>query len=156
MGGFRSGGASQSRAVYAARAQRGAPAGAKGLLVVAPRSLPPRGPACLDQRPALAGQRRPSLTEPVVSDNTGFLEIRFTQPARKHRIGRTSARHVLATAEPNSVSTTSGADAWLYAGPDERGRELEVIALEVYPADGERPYLLVIHVMPTQLRGDPP
>ena len=91
-----------------------------------------------------------------MSDNTHALEIRFTQSARKHRIGRTSARHVLATAEPTAVTTTSGADAWLYVGPDERGRELEVIALEVYPADGERPYLLVIHVMPTQLRGDPP
>jgi hypothetical protein len=49
---------------------------------------------------------------------------------------------------------TSGADAWLYVGSDERGRELEVIALEVHPGDGGRPYLLVIHVLPTQLRGD--
>ena len=91
-----------------------------------------------------------------MSDNTSGWEIRFTQSARKHRIGRTSARHVLATAEPTAVTTTSGADAWLYVGPDERGRQLEVIALEVYPADGGRSYLLVIHVMPTQLRGDRP
>ncbi|WP_448623990.1 hypothetical protein [Geodermatophilus sp. URMC 64] len=83
-------------------------------------------------------------------------EIRFTQSARRHRIGRTSARHVLATAEPAAVTTTSGADAWRYVGPDERGRELEVIALEVHPADGGRTYLLVIYVMPTQLRGDRP
>ena len=74
--------------------------------------------------------------------------------ARKHRIGRPSARHVLATAEPTAVTTTSGANAWLYVGPDERGRELEIIALEVHPADGGQSYLLVIHVMPTQLRGD--
>jgi hypothetical protein len=91
-----------------------------------------------------------------VSNNTEFLEIRFTRSARKHRIGRASARHVLVTVEPTAVTTTGGADAWLYVGPDERGRELEVIALEVYPADGGRPYLLVIHVMPTQLRGDRP
>ena len=89
-----------------------------------------------------------------MSDNTGPLEIRFTQSARKHRIGRASARHVLATAEPTAVTTTSGANAWLYVGPDERGRELEIIALEVHPADGGQSYLLVIHVMPTQLRGD--
>ena len=89
-----------------------------------------------------------------MSDNTGPLEIRFTQSARKHRIGRASARHVLATAEATAVTTTSGADAWLYVGPDERGRELEIIALEAYPADGGQSYLLVIHVMPTQLRGD--
>ena len=67
------------------------------------------------------------------------------------RIGRASARHVLATTDPTPVTTSSGAKAWLYVGPDERGRELEVIALEV--ADAAQPYLLVIHVMPTQLRG---
>jgi hypothetical protein len=79
------------------------------------------------------------------------LEIRFTQSARRHRIGRASARHVLATSDPTPVTTSSGTEAWLYVGPDERGRELEVIALEV--ADAAQPYLLVIHVMPTQLRG---
>ena len=89
-----------------------------------------------------------------MSNNTHPLEIRFTQSARRHRIGRASARHVLATAEPTAVTTTSGADAWLYVGPDERGRELGIIALEVHPADGGQSYLLVIHVMPTQLRGD--
>ena len=91
-----------------------------------------------------------------MSDNTNPLELRFTKSARKHRIGRASARYVLATAEPTAITTTTGADAWLYVGPDERGRELEVIALEVHPADGGRRYLLVIHVMPTQLRGDSP
>ncbi len=91
-----------------------------------------------------------------MSDNTDYLEIRFTQSARKHRIGRASAHHVLTSTEPTAVTTTSGADAWLYVGPDERGRELEIIAVEVKPAEAERPYLLVIHVMPTQLRGDSP
>jgi len=88
-----------------------------------------------------------------VSDNTERGEIRFTQSARRHRIGRASARHVLATTDPTLVSTSSGGDAWLYVGPDERGRELEIIVLEVQPADAAQPYLLVIHVMPTQLRG---
>ena len=88
-----------------------------------------------------------------MSDNTDALEIRFTRSARKHRIGRTSARHVLANTRPTPVTATSGADAWLYVGRDERGRELEIIAVEVQPADAGRPYLLVIHVMPTQLRG---
>ena len=86
-----------------------------------------------------------------MSDNTSWWEIRFTQSARRHRIGRASARHVLATTNPTPVTTGSGADAWLYVGPDERGRELELVALEV--ADAGQPYLLVIHVMPTQLRG---
>jgi hypothetical protein len=85
-------------------------------------------------------------------NNTDGWEIRFTQSARKHRIGRASARHVLAGTEPMPVTTTGGTDAWLYLGPDERGRELEIIAVEVRPAEAA-PYLLVIHVMPTQLRG---
>jgi hypothetical protein len=91
-----------------------------------------------------------------MSDNTGALEIRFTLSARKHRIGRTSTRHVLAGTRPTPVTATSGADAWLYVGLDERGRELEVIAVEVQPADGGQHYLLVIHVMPTHLQGDSP
>jgi hypothetical protein len=54
-----------------------------------------------------------------VSDNTDPLEVRLTQSARKHRIGRACVRYVLATAEPTAVTTPSGADAWLYVGPDE-------------------------------------
>ena len=88
-----------------------------------------------------------------MSDNNDQAGIRFTQSARRHRIGRASARHVLATTDPTQVTTSSGANAWLYIGPDERGRELEIIALDVQPADAGQPYLLVIHVMPTQLRG---
>jgi hypothetical protein len=88
-----------------------------------------------------------------VSDNSSWWEIRFTQSARRHRIGRTSARHVLATTAPTPVTTSSGTAAWIYIGPDERGRELEIIALEVQPADAAQPHLLVIHAMPTQLRG---
>jgi hypothetical protein len=91
------------------------------------------------------------LTGAILSDNSDRGEIRFAQSARRHRIGRASARHVLATTDPTPVTTTSGAKVWLYIGPDERGRELEIIALEV--ADAAQPYLLVIHVMPTQLRG---
>ena len=93
------------------------------------------------------------MTEVIVLDNNDQAGIRFTQSARRHRIGRASARHVLATTDPTPVSTSSGANAWPYIGPDERGRELEIIALEVQPADAAQPYLLVIHVMPTQLRG---
>ncbi len=58
----------------------------------------------------------------------------------------------MATAESDAVTTASGAEAWCWIGPDERGRELEVLAIEIEPEDAE-PYLLVIHVMPTQLRG---
>jgi hypothetical protein len=59
----------------------------------------------------------------------------------------------MASAEPTLITTDSGTDAWLFVGPDERGRELEIIAIEARPAGASSPYLLVIHVMPTQLRG---
>lgn len=58
----------------------------------------------------------------------------------------------MATVSPESISISRGTDAWSYVGSDERGRELEIIAIEVTPSVGE-PYLLVIHVMPTRLRG---
>jgi len=81
-----------------------------------------------------------------------MLEIRFTQAARKHRIGRASVRYVMSTVIPPGTVTTQGNQAWTYIGADERGRELEVIAVEIGQQPGQRPYLLVIHVMPTGLR----
>lgn len=87
-----------------------------------------------------------------MSDNIDGVLICLAQSARRHRIGRASARHVMATVSPELVTTSRGVDAWSYVGADERGRELAIIAIEVTPPDGE-PYLLVIHVMPTRLRG---
>lgn len=87
-----------------------------------------------------------------MSDNNPAGEIRFTRSAPRHRIGRTSARHVMASTEPMLVTTAGGVDAWLYIGRDERGRELEIIAIAVQPPTGP-PYLLVIHIMPTEFRG---
>ena len=55
---------------------------------------------------------------------------------------------------PTSTSTHRGSPAWLYVGPDDRGRELEIIATEVVDPTGEE-NLLVVHVMPTALRGRP-
>lgn len=73
--------------------------------------------------------------------------IRFTQSARKHRIGPAHALHVIDTVEP---TRTPGPDAthdrlsWI--GEDDRGVELEIIAVDLPE------YLLVIHVMPAQYR----
>jgi hypothetical protein len=58
----------------------------------------------------------------------------------------------MSTIAPTWTTTLAGAGAWLWVGTDERGRELEIIAVAVAPLDDE-PYLLVVHVMPTQLRG---
>jgi hypothetical protein len=79
------------------------------------------------------------------------VEIRFTKAARRHRIGRASARHVMATTTPTEVMTTQGNLGWLYIGPDERSRELEIIAVEM-TSDAGATFLLVVHVMPTTLR----
>jgi hypothetical protein len=48
--------------------------------------------------------------------------------------------------------TAQGSPAWGYIGSDERGRELEVIAVEIGQGEGRDSILLVIHAMPTSLR----
>lgn len=71
--------------------------------------------------------------------------LRFSHSARKHRIGRASARHVIATSPAQSdLHPVTGETLWSWEGDDERGRELEIVAVEKPDA------LLVIHVMPTQ------
>jgi len=77
--------------------------------------------------------------------------IRFTRRSRRYRIGKASARHVIATI-PAAVSTdpSTGVETLTWIGDDERGRELEIVALD-------RPdCLLVIHVMPTHYRRTKP
>lgn len=69
---------------------------------------------------------------------------RFTQSARKHRLGRA---HVLAAmeaaGEPERVPAEGDLDdRLLWVGGDDRGVVLEVIAVDLPD------YLLVIHAMP--------
>lgn len=73
--------------------------------------------------------------------------IRFTRGSRKHRIGRKSACHVIAMTAANiTTDPETGDTALSWIGLDERGRELEIVAVE-------RPdCFLVIHVMPTHYR----
>ena len=78
------------------------------------------------------------------------MEILFTQAARRHRIGRSSARHVMATTTPTEVSTAQGNPGWRYVGRDQRNRELEIIAVEVTLDNAT--YLVVVQVMPITLR----
>ena len=83
------------------------------------------------------------------------MEIKFTQAARRHRIGRASVRWVMAHNTPTAITTNSGDVAWQWVGLDERGRELEVIAIEVQGEQDAEPVLLVIHVMPNYRKGNP-
>ncbi len=55
--------------------------------------------------------------------------------------------HVITTVEPQVVPATQVADARLvWIGVDDRGIELEIVALDLGEA------VVVIHVMPTSLR----
>jgi hypothetical protein len=76
------------------------------------------------------------------------MRIEFTTASKKHKIGRAHVRHVLATCTPTPVTTNRGEQGWRYVGPDDRGVELEVIAVVT-----DRGSLLVIHVMPHAFRG---
>ncbi len=73
--------------------------------------------------------------------------IRFTRSSRKHRIGRKSAYHLIAMTAANVTTDPETGDTTLsWIGNDDRGRELEIVAIE-------RPdCYLVIHVMPTHYR----
>jgi hypothetical protein len=58
----------------------------------------------------------------------------------------------MANSTPTATVTNT---AWRWTGPDERGRELDVIAVEVQGQHDIEPVLLVIHVMPNYRREDP-
>lgn len=75
------------------------------------------------------------------------VQVRFTRSTRKHRIGRAHALHVMNTSEPAiTPATTDASERRTWIGPDDRDLELEIVAVV------EPDYLLVIHVMPTDLR----
>jgi hypothetical protein len=78
------------------------------------------------------------------------MEIVFTRAARKHRIGRAHARHVILNTVPEhrpGAGLHGDAILW-FVGRDRRGVELEIAAIELI----EEQILLVTHVMPTALR----
>jgi hypothetical protein len=74
-------------------------------------------------------------------------EVRWYRSARRHRIGKAHALHVINTTEPIKIPATTTLDARLvWIGDDDRGIELEIVALDLPEA------VIVIHVMPTSLR----
>jgi hypothetical protein len=76
------------------------------------------------------------------------MQIKFTQSARKHRIGKARALFVIAHYSPsiNLGEDQDGEDQKIWIGEDDRGLELEVTAIVLTDC------LLVTHVMPTDLR----
>jgi hypothetical protein len=76
-----------------------------------------------------------------VAHNVG-VRVRFTQSARKHRVGRAHALYVMDTSEPIELEEPDEARRLVWLGADDRGLMLEIVAIETPD------YLLVIHVMP--------
>ena len=75
------------------------------------------------------------------------VRVRFSQSTRKHRIGKGRALHVINTVEPTVVAGDEVVpDRLVWVGPDDRGLDLEIVALR------QPDYLLVIHVMPHRFR----
>ena len=73
--------------------------------------------------------------------------VRWFRSARRHRIGKAHAMHVISTTDPVRVPATANLDVRLvWIGADDRGIELEIVALDLPDA------IVVIHVMPTALR----
>lgn len=74
-------------------------------------------------------------------------KVHFARSARRHRIGKAHVLFVLESCEPMTVLISDGEDQkLLWIGYDDRGLELEVIALELAES------ILVIHVMPRSFR----
>jgi len=86
-----------------------------------------------------------------VSDTIAYVRVRFTQAARRHKIGQASVLFVMEENEPVVTTTKRGQPAMEWTAADERGRELHIIAVPLAE------YLLVTHVFPTALmrRKDP-
>ncbi len=87
-------------------------------------------------------------SQPFLCYNNGVDRvIRWYRSARRHRVGKAHAMHVINSSEPVRVPASAIADARLvWIGPDDRGIELEIVALDL----GET--VVVIHVMPASLR----
>ncbi|HXM87350.1 MAG TPA: hypothetical protein VN889_06925 [Solirubrobacteraceae bacterium] len=75
--------------------------------------------------------------------------VRFARSATRHRISKDCIRHVIANyrvrfeeSPPETEGARARATRIVYVGDDDRGRALEVMAI-----DGERGELLVIHAM---------
>ena len=75
------------------------------------------------------------------------MEIRYTQSARKHRVGKARVNFVMENNSHIVISSQDGGKVqWVWIAKDDRGLELEIVAVVL------ELYVLVTHVMPTSLR----
>ena len=87
-------------------------------------------------------------TRPVLYHNMRVDRVvQWYRSARRHRIDKARAMHVIGSVEPTPVPASDTADTRLvWIGRDDRGIELEIVALD------RNDTIVVIHVMPTSLR----
>lgn len=78
--------------------------------------------------------------------------MKFTKSTRKHKVGHASVLFVMGSVDPAVGTRPTGEAEYRWTG--ERGRELDIIAIEA--VDDRSPagevVLLVIHVFPTALK----
>lgn len=75
------------------------------------------------------------------------MRLRFTRSARRHKVGKGHALHVMGAVNPRRVPATRERDErWVWVADDDRGIELEIVAVIT------ETQMFVIHVMPTALR----
>ena len=77
--------------------------------------------------------------------NCSGVEIKFANSMRKHKMGRARILFVMLTTTP-SIRANGHKQKWTWIGDDERGLNLEVVAVK------ENSKLTVIHAMPTGFR----
>lgn len=80
------------------------------------------------------------------------MRVRFANSARRHRVGKAHALHVMNTATRTFRTDNNGEIKTWWIGNDDRGLELEVMGFEAIDTKTYDHVLLVIHVMPTALR----
>ncbi|GLI28513.1 hypothetical protein ARHIZOSPH14_27550 [Agromyces rhizosphaerae] len=77
------------------------------------------------------------------------MKIRITGPARRHRIGNERILYAMQHATYTGPDPREGSDGTYFIGEDQRGVELEIVAV---PDDRNPGDLAVIHAMPTDWR----
>jgi hypothetical protein len=84
----------------------------------------------------------------------GLVEVTFAQSARRHKVGKERARHVvrhpyIVIRQPAPPGSPLADDRLVFLGDDQTGRALEVVAIET------RTGLHVIHVMDLRAKWRP-
>lgn len=75
------------------------------------------------------------------------MHIKFTQAARKHRIGKARVAYVIENYEYQELESDDEKKIqYVWVAEDDRGIELEVIGVVL------ESYVLITHVMPTSFR----